>query len=952
MDEPMVHYAVVRDRADWDCAKWVGLEVQDDGILTLAQVPGTMDGKPIVRTGASGLSGIAIGDCRDLFLSDTAHQFLVCLHLACEARTIIPGITDSTCIPCQSQNPMGLLLAHHCLYVADSNNSCIQILRLPSLEVRATWEEPLRKPIALAADSTGRIYVLDRALKGVRRFDRWGALDKEYSVTMDLPVSLAIDAHNRLYVTSDQSDQIHYFDDSGKSLEGISNAEVKQPRAMAIWGNRLYVADEANHEIWVLDTESGAFLGALPGYRGPVAALAVDQAGDLYVKPGLDDAYLVLTANMAYAATGYVTAGPFDAGVGNVWERAHVDVDLPDGTDASLRIFTAAGDSEAPNWTDPQTLAISLDTLVANVVTLHTPPVSGLRYLWMRVELQSDDQQRATPLLKQIQAETTAESYLDYLPAVYRRDDAPGHFLERWLALFRAQLGDLEQALTDMPRHFDPLTAQDDELHWLASWLGFDPPLDLTTDELRKLLTRVPELCERRGTPQGIRDFIEEYTGVRPALFESFHERHVWQLGYTSLLGWDTALAAGLPDGMIVPGFTLTNPSYQGLRGDYYAGTHFNDLISSRVDPKIDFAASDWKAPPVEPDTGPNPNAAHCFDCPDKWPPQNPSYPSEFVSVRWTGQLTPSESKRYTFYVTTDGDVWFWLDGLLLIKPSEDPSPIYSAAVELEVGRWYAIQLEFRKKTSSPFIQLSWSSRNQMKQVIPQSQFCSVRDEGASFELPAEAQTLLVGQTVVGESGPLEKSDFGMPLYSETAHLFTVIVPAMLLPCDEQRALLKQIIEQEKPAHTDYNLCFVEARMRVGSQSTIGVDSYIAAPPEPMSMSGSQLGMETYLGTDSNNGAARIGQTTRVGEDLSLGQRRLYEHRKQHTETGQFVHPRKEQLLLRQADGRAPVPDGTGLLQSKALVTQPPGVGSRNPLRAERNAPGRQPCGCRKGRGH
>ena len=38
------------------------------------------------------------------------------------------------------------------------------------------------------------------------------------------------------------------------------------------------------------------------------------------------------------------------------------------------------------------------------------------------------------PVLHQVQAQTTGRSYLEDLPAVYRRDDSPTRFLERWLA--------------------------------------------------------------------------------------------------------------------------------------------------------------------------------------------------------------------------------------------------------------------------------------------------------------------------------------------------------------------------------------------------------------------------------------------------------------------------------------------------------------------------------------
>lgn len=66
--------------------------------------------------------------------------------------------------------------------------------------------------------------------------------------------------------------------------------------------------------------------------------------------------------------------------------------------DAALRIFTAAIDTTTPDWTQPKTLAQSLDTLV-NVGAQTLQPQ---RYVWVRVELNSDARRRVSPVLQQI----------------------------------------------------------------------------------------------------------------------------------------------------------------------------------------------------------------------------------------------------------------------------------------------------------------------------------------------------------------------------------------------------------------------------------------------------------------------------------------------------------------------------------------------------------------------
>jgi len=1110
MDTQPIHYAVLRDQRHWDESTFAGLESQADGALTLVRLPGRADGKPIIvpNTTPVELSGLAAGECgvapvlargNELYIADTAQNRIIGLDSLCNVRTIVPGAGSMGSASAQFKQPRGLVIADDCLYVADSGNQRIQVLHLPSLELCAVWEGFFQEPVALASDSNGRIYVLDVGLTTILRFNPAGVPDDVYNGTLALLlngltlISLAVDGKDNLYITyviDAKTNEIASVNLTTKKLETLQGAAVPQrPGAMTARGNLLYVADSASGEIWIVDCAARAFIGSLNDYRGPVTALALDQSGALFIKPGLDDTYYELQSNQSYASAGTLTAGPFDAGSDTVWERVHAELDLPEGTQAELDLFTSNTDTQVPAW-DDKTRAKALDTLVT------TPR----RYLWLRVTLHSDDQRRTSPLLKQVQAETTAESYLRHLPAVYCRDDAPTHFLERWLALFRAELGDLELTLDEMPRRFDPLTAPESDLKWLASWLAFDPPADLQGDQLRKVLGRVHELYDRRGTPFGLREFIELYTGVRPAIFEAFRDRHVWQLGYTSTLGFDTALAAALPDGMIVPGHTLADPKYIGLRGDYYEGIDFRALLFSRLDPGIDFdftvpadqfsirwtgqvtakysedytfyTKSDdgvrlwvndkliidewhdrsgtehspkiplaagqtynikleyyenggkasvtlsWSSPSqnqetihgnfkgeyyqglnfdrlimmrMDPEinfnwgtgspvpTAPTDNfsvrwtgqviaqysedytfytksddgvrlwvdnqlliderhvrsstedseimalvAGQTYNIKleyydyygdasiklswssnilDKevihgnfkgdyyqginferlittrsdpeinfnWGPGAPDL--DYFSVRWTGQVSPRYSERYTFQTLSDDGVRLYVDGIPIINEWNDhPRTEHSGTIELEADHWYAIQVEFYEKAGIATIKLYWSSRSQPKEIIPQERLYSVRDETAQLELtPLEKQagSILIGQTVVGESGPLAKDDFGMPLFSENAHLFTVSLPASALPHPAQRELLRRVIEAEKPAHTDYQLCFVEPRMRVGFQARLGIDTIVVGPPAPLDLDQATLGLDSYLGDDpTTNHQSRVGKQARLGQDL------------------------------------------------------------------------------------
>lgn len=100
------------------------------------------------------------------------------------------------------------------------------------------------------------------------------------------------------------------------------------------------------------------------------------------------------------------------------------------------------------------------------------------------------------------------------------------------------------------------------------------------------------------------------------------------------------------------------------------------------------------------------------------------------------------------------------------------------------------------------------------------------------------------------------------------AHKFSVFVPAAcgkLLP--QKRALLN-LLNSEKPAHTQYQLEFVEPRFRIGFQSMIGLDTVVGRYPEGVTLNQSELGSGTVLGSAPN---ARSGPSFSVGNQARIG---------------------------------------------------------------------------------
>lgn len=129
---------------------------------------------------------------------------------------------------------------------------------------------------------------------------------------------------------------------------------------------------------------------------------------------------------------------------------------------------------------------------------------------------------------------------------------------------------------------------------------------------------------------------------------------------------------------------------------------------------------------------------------------------------------------------------------------------------------------------------------------------------------PSQPDGAVLGRTaILDQSKLIRDQEFGSPLFSDVAYQFSVLVPRSALTCPEALPQLRAVIESEMPAHTTYQICVVDARMRVGYQARVGIDSMVAGPPPSMRLGdGSTLGTEAVLG---GTPPALLGQRSQIG---------------------------------------------------------------------------------------
>jgi phage tail-like protein len=188
----------------------------------------------------------------------------------------------------------------------------------------------------------------------------------------------------------------------------------------------------------------------------------------------------------------------------------------------------------------------------------------------------------ATPAISQIRVEYGPDTFLKYLPALYRKDPASRSVLERFLSLAQSELGDLGLEIGDLPLLFDPAAAPaggfPSWLTWLSGWLAWIVNHNWSEKQAREYLAGAFSLYGWRGTPSGLRRYLKIYAGVNAHIFEPSQTATLWSLGENSSLGFTTMLAPAEAEGAVLGSTAVLDHSDLQSPGDCFGGALFDDI--------------------------------------------------------------------------------------------------------------------------------------------------------------------------------------------------------------------------------------------------------------------------------------------------------------------------------------------------------------------------------------
>lgn len=139
------------------------------------------------------------------------------------------------------------------------------------------------------------------------------------------------------------------------------------------------------------------------------------------------------------------------------------------------------------------------------------------RYVWVMVAVFPMGE--GSFVLNGLRLEFPKYSFTEYFPEIYQ-DNV---FFDKFIAVFQSMYLDVERRVDDIPRLLDYETTPEENVAYLADWLGIDNPGGVYTDgQLRKLIRDNDIYQGAKGTRAALEKIIEMTTGIRPRIVEYF----------------------------------------------------------------------------------------------------------------------------------------------------------------------------------------------------------------------------------------------------------------------------------------------------------------------------------------------------------------------------------------------------------------------------------------------
>lgn len=526
--------------------------------------------------------GIALHPLRPvLIVADSGHDRLVLFdsqtfHLVGEW-----GRTGSN--PGEFSNPWTIALDREGnIYVTDVGNVRVQKLTLNGDVIATFWDR------VVASSCQKFLYQFERPIDVAVRSTEQGT-------------HLYLLDHNGTVVVVDEEGECK--DVLSLTIERPELTDTPQPLqhalTLAVTSDAIYVGAHESGEGRIYQYQLDGMLdGTVQGYRGPVAAVRVGMQNRLFIHPGQTYPPIECPLKGAIREYGFLWGGPFTTAsrkpiqwhlLASEYERISAAGHLQlyayfSGAAQAPSEWNGLSQYEPPWAKGSEPVDQVLEAVVEADSTRYQDNVAKLKRhrgrwirltpdtahtllpgeagdsVWVGIEFSGDGS--ASPVLSQIRIDWDHETYLQYLPAIYRKDLRSNYFLARFLSTYESLYRNVEDRIAHLRELFDPFAVSADLLPWLAGWLALDWNPEWTEQAQRQAIAQAFERYAWRGTPRGLRQAIKQYTGVDATIEEPLLHAAWWMLpdsesdptqGHaTSVLGVTSMLVPAEAQGAVV----------------------------------------------------------------------------------------------------------------------------------------------------------------------------------------------------------------------------------------------------------------------------------------------------------------------------------------------------------------------------------------------------------------
>ncbi|MCM1157421.1 MAG: hypothetical protein NC300_04150 [Bacteroidales bacterium] len=198
-------------------------------------------------------------------------------------------------------------------------------------------------------------------------------------------------------------------------------------------------------------------------------------------------------------------------GKGTQWSR--LAVRWKEKKSDGIKIFFFTAEEKESLFSSGE--ALCLDSGLDCLLTRMAGRYAGVRIVgW--------DKERMPEDLPEIQIFFQWDSWLDYLPELYREQAGKNDFLFRYLSIFQWIYYDMSQRISAVPHMLYPAYADAELLEWMADWFAMENVTVWNKQQLIYLVENGKRLCGIRGTRQYMEEMVALYTGCSPFIVESY----------------------------------------------------------------------------------------------------------------------------------------------------------------------------------------------------------------------------------------------------------------------------------------------------------------------------------------------------------------------------------------------------------------------------------------------